>query len=130
MANLNVPGNLKYTRSDEWVKIENDEGIIGITDYAQDALSDVVYVELPQVGDKIEAGKRFGTVESVKAASDMQMPIGGTVSAVNSALEESPETVNKDPYNGGWFIKIKPADPTELNTLMDGAAYEKYCAER
>ena len=130
MAKLNVPGNLKYTRSDEWVKIENGEGTIGITDYAQDALSDVVYVELPQVGDVIQAGKRFGTVESVKAASDMQMPIGGTVSAVNSALEDTPETVNKDPYVGGWFIKIKPTDPSELDKLMDGAAYEKYCAER
>ncbi len=130
MGNLKVPGDLKYTRSDEWIKIENGEGIIGITDYAQDALSDVVYVELPQVGDSIQAGSRFGTVESVKAASDMQMPISGTISAVNSALEEEPETVNKDPYRGGWFIKIQPADVAELDKLMDGAAYEKYCAER
>ncbi len=130
MGNLKVPGDLKYTRSDEWVKIENGEGIIGITDYAQDALSDVVYVELPQVGDSIQAGSRFGTVESVKAASDMQMPIGGTISAVNSALEDAPETVNKDPYLGGWFIKIQPADLAELDKLMDGTAYEKYCAER
>ena len=130
MAKLNIPGDLKYTRTDEWVKVVDGEGTIGVTDYAQDSLSDVVYVELPKVGDVLKAGERFGTVESVKAASDMQMPIGGTITAVNSALEESPETVNKDPYVAGWFIKIKPDDVAGLDTLMDAAAYEKYCAER
>lgn len=130
MANLKIPADLKYTRSDEWIKVENGEGIIGVTDYAQDALSDVVYVELPQVGESLQANTRFGTVESVKAASDLNMPIGGTVSAVNNALENTPENVNKDPYGAGWFIKIKPADLSELNKLLDAAAYEKYCAER
>lgn len=130
MAKLNVPGDLKYARTDEWIKVVDGEGTIGITDYAQDSLSDVVYVELPKVGDVLKAGERFGTVESVKAASDMQSPIGGTITAVNSALEESPETVNKDPYGAGWFIKIKPDDLAVLDTLMDAAAYEKYCAER
>ncbi len=130
MGKLNVPGDLKYTRTDEWIKIENNEGIIGVTDYAQDSLSDVVYVELPQVGDTFKTGERFGTVESVKAASDLQIPIGGTVTAVNSALENTPETVNKDPYGAGWFIKIKPDDFAGLDKLMDAAAYEKYCAER
>ena len=130
MANLKVPADLKYTRTDEWIKVENSEGTIGVTDYAQDSLSDVVYVELPKVGDVLKAGERFGTVESVKAASDMQMPLGGTVTAVNSALEDTPETVNKDPYGAGWFIKIKADDLAGLDGLMDAAAYEKYCADR
>ena len=130
MAKLNVPADLKYTKTDEWIKIDNNEGIVGVTDYAQDALSDVVFVELPQVGDKLKAGERFGTVESVKAASDLQSPIDGTVTAINSALEDTPETVNKDPYGAAWFIKIKPDDLGGLDKLMDAAAYEKYCAER
>src|ERR1041385_6847243 len=130
MAKLKVPADLKYTRTDEWIKMENGEGTIGVTDYAQDSLSDVVYVELPKVGDVLKAGERFGTVESVKAASDMQMPLGGTITAVNSALEDTPETVNKDPYGAGWFIKIKADDLAGLDGLMDAAAYEKYCADR
>jgi glycine cleavage system H protein len=130
MAKLKVPADLKYTRTDEWIKVENGEGTIGVTDYAQDSLSDVVYVELPKVGDVLKAGERFGTVESVKAASDMQMPLGGTITAVNSALEDTPETVNKDPYGAGWFIKIKADDLAGLDGLMDAAAYEKYCADR
>src|SRR5690348_25883 len=130
MAKLNIPADLKYTRTDEWVKIENNEGIIGISDYAQDALSDLVYVELPQVGDTLKAGERFGTVESVKAASDLQSPISGTVTAINKSLEDAPETINKDPYGAAWFIKVKPDDMTELDKLLDAAAYEKYCAER
>src|SRR4051812_5778613 len=108
MAKWNTPSDLKYTRSDEWIKIENGEGTIGVTDYAQDALSDIVYVELPQVGDTLKAGESFGTVESVKAASDMTMPIGGTITAVNTDLEDTPEKVNQEPFGGGWFIKIKP----------------------
>ena len=130
MAKLNFPADLKYTKTDEWIKVENGEGIIGVTDYAQDALSDVVFVELPQEGEAFKAGDAFGTVESVKAASDMHLPIGGTITATNKALEDTPETVNKDPYGGGWFIKIKPTDLAELDKLMDAAAYEKYCAER
>ncbi|MEP7289139.1 MAG: glycine cleavage system protein GcvH [Chloroflexota bacterium] len=130
MAKLSIPSDLKYTTSDEWIKVENGEGIIGVTDYAQDALSDVVYVELPQVGESIQAGIRFGTVESVKAASDMHMPITGTITALNDTIEDTPENVNKDPYGAGWFIKIQPTDLSELDKLMDAAAYEKYCAER
>jgi glycine cleavage system H protein len=130
MAKLSVPADLKYAKTDEWIKIENGEGIIGVTDYAQDALSDVVFVELPQEGETFKAGESFGTVESVKAASDMHLPISGTITAANKALEDAPENVNKDPYGAGWFIKIKPADLSELDKLMDAAAYEKYCAER
>lgn len=130
MANLKFPADLKYTKSDEWVKIEGGTAVIGVTDYAQDALSDVVYVELPQVGDTFKAGQSFGTVESVKAASDVNMPISGTVTEVNKALEDATETVNKDPYGDGWFIRVQPSDPSEVNKLMDSSAYEKYCSER
>ena len=130
MANLKFPADLKYTKSDEWIKLDGEIGIIGVTDYAQDALSDVVYVELPQVGDTFKAGQSFGTVESVKAASDVNIPISGTVTDVNKALEDATETVNKDPYGAGWFIKIQPSDPSELNKLMDSSDYQKYCSER
>jgi glycine cleavage system H protein len=104
--------------------------VIGVTDYAQDALSDIVYVELPSVGDSFKAGSSFGTVESVKAASDMHMPIGGTILAVNKALEDTPEKVNQDPFGEGWFIRIRPDSSDEMNALMDAVAYEKYCEER
>jgi glycine cleavage system H protein len=130
MGNLAVPAELKYTRTDEWVKIENGVATVGVTDYAQDALSDVVYVELPQVGETLQAGDTFGTVESVKAASDMHTPISGTITTVNKDIEDTPETVNKDPYGGGWFIKLQPSNAAELDQLMDAAAYEKFCAER
>jgi glycine cleavage system H protein len=130
MAKFNVPGDLKYTKSDEWIKLENGEATVGVSDYAQDALSDIVYVELPQIGDSFKKGESFGTVESVKAASDLNMPIGGTVTAVNKALEDSPENVNKDPYGTGWFVKIKATDPKEADGLLDSSAYEKYLNER
>src|SRR5574342_315595 len=106
MASSNIPGDLKYTRSDEWIKMDGGEAVVGVTDYAQNALSDIVYVELPQVGDTFKAGDSFGTVESVKAASDMHMPISGTVTAVNDELENTPEKVNQAPYGNGWFIRI------------------------
>jgi glycine cleavage system H protein len=130
MASSNIPADLKYTRTDEWIRMDSSEATIGVTDYAQDALSDVVYVELPQVGESYKAGEAFGTVESVKAASDMHMPIGGTVTAVNSELENAPEKVNQSPYGDGWFIRIKPNNPGELDSLLDAAAYGKYCEER
>jgi glycine cleavage system H protein len=130
MATLHIPAGLGYTRTDEWVKLDGDEAVIGVTDYAQSALSDLVYVELPQVGDSFKAGERFGTVESVKAASDVSMPIGGTVVAVNSELEGTPEKVNQEPYGAGWFIRIKPVNAAEMGALLDAAAYERYCAER
>jgi glycine cleavage system H protein len=130
MAKSNTPADLKYAKTDEWVKIDGNEAVFGITDYAQNALSDVVYVELPLVGDTFKAGERFGTVESVKAASDVNAPIGGTVTAVNKDIENTPETINKDPYGAGWFIRIKPTNLVELDSLMDAAAYGQYSDER
>ncbi|MBN2470543.1 MAG: glycine cleavage system protein GcvH [Anaerolineae bacterium] len=126
----NVAPDLKYTENDEWIRVEGNIGVIGLTDYAQDALNDIVYVELPEVGDSFDKGDSFGTVESVKAASDMHVPAGGTVTEVNSALEDSPETINTDPYGDGWFIKIELADPSELDGLMDADAYTKYLETR
>src|SRR5438128_2479562 len=119
MASSNIPADLKYTRTDEWVKMDGGEAVVGVTDYARNALSDVVFVELPQVGESFNAGDTFGTVESVKAASDMHMPLGGTVTAVNQALEDTPEKVNQSPYDDGWFVHIKPSNPAELNSLLD-----------
>jgi glycine cleavage system H protein len=130
MASSNIPGELKYTRTDEWVKMDGGEAIVGVTDYAQNALSDIVFVELPQVGDSFKAGDSFGTVESVKAASDMHMPVSGTVTAVNNELENTPEKVNQAPYGDGWFVRIKPSNPGEMDSLLDAAAYGKYCEER
>jgi glycine cleavage system H protein len=130
MATLHIPADRKYTRTDEWVKLDGDEAVIGVTDYAQNALSDMVYVELPQVGDSLKAGEHLGTVESVKAVSDVSMPIGGTVIAVNAELESAPEKVNQEPYGAGWIIRIKPANTAEMDALLDAAAYERYCAER
>lgn len=130
MGKWKTPTDCRYAKSDEWVRIEGEEAVIGVSDYAQDALSDVVFVELPEVGATFEAGKAFGVVESDKAASDLNMPIGGTVIAVNSALEDTPELVNDDPFGGAWFIRIRPSNLGELDALMDAAAYEAYCDER
>jgi len=112
------------------VRIEGDEAVIGITDYAQDALSDIVFVELPKVGAVLAAGARFGTGESVKAASDMNMPISGTVIAVNSTLEDSPEKVNESPFEEAWMIRIKPSNLAELESLMTAEEYAAYCDSR
>ena len=130
MANSKIPAELKYARTDEWIKMDGNEAVVGVTDYAQNALSDIVYVELPQVGDSFKAGESFGTVESVKAASDMHMPIGGTVTAVNAELENTPEKVNQSPYGEGWFIRIRPTNAAEMDHLLDASAYGKYCDER
>ncbi len=130
MAAYNTPTDVKYAKTDEWVRLEGGEALIGVSDYAQHALSDVVYVELPGVGDSFKAGETFGSVESVKAASDMHIPIGGTVIAVNSDLENTPELVNQEPYGKGWFIRIKPTDSSEISKLLDAAAYDAYCATR
>lgn len=126
----NIPQGLLYTEDDEWIRVEDGEGVVGITDYAQDALSDIVYVELPEVGDSFEAGETFGVVESVKAASDLYMPVGGEVMGVNETLPDAPEVVNTDPYDEGWMVRIKIGDPSELDNLMDAAAYSDYCDER
>lgn len=130
MAEVKTPAELKYTKNDEWLKIEGDTATIGISDYAQDALNDIVYVEFPDVGATIKQGATFGVVESVKAASDVFMPISGTIAEVNKSLVDTPETINTDPYGKGWLIKIKVADAAEANSLMDSAAYIAYCATR
>lgn len=130
MADLKIPADLKYTKNDEWLRIEDGTATIGISDYAQDQLNDIVYVEFPDVGATIAQGASFGVVESVKAASDIFMPIGGTVTEVNQALEDTPETINTDPYGSGWLIKFKIANPSEADSLMDADAYKAYCASR
>jgi len=126
---MNYPSELKYTKDDEWMKVEGDTGVVGITDYAQNALGDIVFVELPKVGAEVTAGKAFGTVESVKAVSELFAPATGTIAAINEDLSNAPEKVNQDPY-GAWMIKIKLKDKTEAGKLMSSADYEKYAAER
>jgi glycine cleavage system H protein len=127
---MNTPQDLHYAKSDEWVRIEGDIVTIGVSDYAQDALNDIVYVELPSVGDSFKKGDSFGSVESVKAASDLYTSVGGTVTEVNSALEDSPELINSDPYGKGWIVKLKLAGAPDLSGLMDATAYAEYCENR
>ncbi len=122
---INYAADRKYSETHEWVKMEGALAVIGISDYAQDQLGDVVFVELPAVGTVLEAGKAFGVVESVKAASDVYAPINGKVEAINDQLTSAPETVNKDPLGGGWFIKVRPANPADVNKLLDAATYQK-----
>lgn len=119
---------LYYSESHEYLKVEGNIGVIGITDYAQHALGNVVYVDMPDVDDEVEAGAEFGAVESVKAASDLNSPVSGTVVEVNEALEDAPELINKDAYEN-WIIKVKMSDESELENLMDAAAYEEFCKE-
>ncbi len=123
------PANLKYTKEHEWVRVEGNKAVIGITDHAQHALGDVVFVELPQAGDSIEEGKPFGVVESVKAVSDIYAPVSGTVTAINEALLDSPETVNKDAFGEAWMVEVELADPAQLEGLMDAAGYEAFLQE-
>jgi glycine cleavage system H protein len=130
MSDWKVLEDHRYTDENEWVKLEDGEAVAGITDYAQDQLSDIVYVELPQVGDSFAQGDSFGVVESVKAASDLYMPIGGEVTAVNSVLEDTPEIINGDAYGEGWMIRFKPSDPSEMDALMDAKAYAAFTAEQ
>ena len=117
---------LYYSESHEYLKVEGNIGIIGITDYAQKALGNVVYVDMPEVDDEVEAGAEFGAVESVKAASDLNSPVSGTVVEVNEALEDAPELINQDAYEN-WIIKVELSDKAELDSLMDAAAYEAFC---
>ncbi len=119
----------RYLESHEWVRMDGDVATIGISDHAQESLSDIVYVELPEVGDSFDKGESFGVVESVKAASDVYMPIGGEITEVNLDLEDEPEKINQDAYGEGWLIKIAPSDPDEFDELMDAAAYEAFVAE-
>ncbi len=127
---MKIPADLKYTKEDEWVKVEGNIATIGVTDYAQDALSDIVYLELPAVGDSFSAGETFGVVESVKAAGDLYMPVDGTVTEANEGLVDAPETVNSDPFGAAWMIKVEMSNPGQLDDLMDADAYTKYCEER
>nr|HID12972.1 glycine cleavage system protein GcvH [Anaerolineae bacterium] len=119
----------RYAETHEWVRWDDDEIVCGITDYAQESLSDIVYVELPEVGDTFAKGEPFGAVESVKAASDVYMPMEGEITAINEALEEEPELINSDPYSEGWLIRFIPSDPTEFDDLMDADDYEAFVAE-
>ena len=122
----NVPGGLRYAKSHEWLKLESDGTVtVGISDYAQNSLGDITYVQLPKAGAVFKAGETFGVVESVKAASDLYAPVAGTVVAVNEGLNTAPETVNQSPYETGWILKLKPADAAEAGALLDAAAYAK-----
>jgi glycine cleavage system H protein len=123
---LAYPTDLKYTAEHEWIKVEGDRGRVGITDFAQDQLGDVVYVELPKVGTKVTQFAVFGVIDSVKASSDLYSPVTGEVVAVNEALTDSPELVNKEPYGSGWMIEVRLAEPAELGKLMDASAYENH----
>ena len=123
---MNYPAELKYSKDHEWIKMEGDVAVIGISDFAQDALGDVVFVNLPQEGDAVNAGEPFGDVESVKAVSDLVCPVTGTICAVNEELADSPENLNSDPY-GAWIIKVQGVSGAE--ELLDAAAYEAFCAE-
>ena len=120
---LNLPDDVRYTDDHEWAKAEGEKVKIGITDYAQDQLGEIIFVEVPEVGDTLSKGDNFGSLESVKAVSDMVMPVSGEVLAVNTDLEDAPELLNQEPYSGGWIIEIKPDDPSELDQLMDHNAY-------
>jgi glycine cleavage system H protein len=125
---MTYPADYKYTKEHEWLKVEGNTGVIGITDHAQDSLGDIVFVELPKVGSEIAAGNTFGSVESVKAVSDLFAPVSGTVTAVNEALNTSPEQVNKDAH-GAWMIKVTLKDPSEADKLLSAPDYEKFVAE-
>lgn len=122
---MKFPENLKYTNEHEWIRLEGDVAYIGITDYAQEQLGDIVFVDVTTVGETLDANEVFGTIEVVKTISDLFLPVAGEVLELNEALEENPDLVNKDPYGEGWIIKIKPSDVSELNNLLDVEAYKK-----
>jgi glycine cleavage system H protein len=121
-----IPQDLKYTKEHEWVRIEGDEAVFGLTDHAQGELGDITFVELPQSGREVKQSEAIATVESVKAASDIYAPISGSITEVNSSLEDTPETINQSPYKEGWICRVKVADASEQDNLMDAAAYEEY----
>lgn len=124
---MDYPEGLKYSREHEWVLVEGDSATIGISDFAQSELGDVVYVEVPEVGEKISKEDPFGAVESVKAVSDLYAPVSGTVVEVNDALPDTPELINEDPYGEGWIIKVTLSDPSELDELMNAREYASHC---
>jgi len=123
ISELNFPDDLRYAQDHEWVKMKDHTAVIGISDYAQDQLGDIVYIELPEVGKKLAKGAEFGVVESVKAVSELYMPMGGEILSVNKILDDTPETVNTAPYDDGWMIEIKIEDPNEFDSLMAKEAY-------
>ncbi|NOR75186.1 MAG: glycine cleavage system protein GcvH [Draconibacterium sp.] len=122
---MNIPADLKYTSDHEWIRVEGDVAIVGVTDFAQGELGDVVFVEIETEGEELDKGETFGTVEAVKTVSDLFMPVGGKVAEFNEALVDEPELVNKDPYGKGWMVKIKIADATELEALISADEYQK-----
>jgi len=122
----NVPENLRYSKDHEWIRVEGETGTVGITDHAQNSLGDVVYVELPRPGDTFEAHAAFGSVESVKAVSELFMPVSGEVTEVNESLQDEPESVNTDPYGAGWMVRIRVSKPGDLDGLLDAAEYEDF----
>ena len=126
---MEFPEELKYTEEHEWVMVEEDLAVVGITDFAQDALGDVVFVELPEVGTSVEAGKAFGVVESVKAVSDVYAPLTGTIEEINDDLIDAPEIINTSPYEDGWMVKIRMAEASDADELMDAEAYQALIAE-
>jgi glycine cleavage system H protein len=126
---MNFPENLKYTNDHEWIRVEEGTGWVGVTDYAQGELGDVVYVELPSPGAKVQQGKSFGTIEAVKAVSDLFAPVSGEVLEANTEVQGNPDVVNKDPYGRGWMVKIRIANPAELANLLDVEAYKKLVAK-
>lgn len=126
---MNYPTNVKYTNEHEWIRLEGEEAYVGITDYAQDQLGDIVFVDITTEGETLEKGETFGTIEVVKTVSDLFMPIGGQVLEINPELEEHPELVNQDPYGKGWLIRIKPTDTAEMDDLLDAEAYKQIINE-
>ena len=126
---MNTPNELRYTRSDEWVRIEGEVATLGITDYAQSELGDIVFLELPEPGRYLQVDESFGVIESVKAASDIYSPVSGEVIEANQGVVEAPEKVNQSPYGDAWLVKIRLSDPSEVENLMDAAAYEQFLVE-
>ncbi len=126
---MNFPENIKYTKDHEWIRIEGSEGFVGITEYAQGELGDIVFVELPKAGAQIQKGQSFGTVEAVKAVSDLYAPVSGTVKEVNKVINDSPDVINKDPYGEGWMLKITVDNAQELDSLLDAESYKKLIAK-
>lgn len=120
---MNYPDSLRYTKDHEWIRVEGDEAVIGITEFAQHELGDIVYVEVESLGKDLQAHEVFGTVEAVKTVSDLYLPVAGTITEVNPKLNSNPELVNNDPYGEGWMVRMKPANPEEIQSLMDAAAY-------
>ncbi|MDP4183539.1 MAG: glycine cleavage system protein GcvH [Bacteroidota bacterium] len=122
---MNIPENLKYTKDHEWIRVEGDDAFVGITDYAQGELGDIVFVDIDTVGETLEKEETFGTVEAVKTVSDLMMPVGGEVLEINPELEENPELVNKDPYGAGWMVRIRISDVAELESLLNAEKYKE-----